>query len=140
MKKKLLSSFILIISLMSCIRAQDDTPLITVIKLQSAERILNFEAAKRYIDINRVYSKHPESTSPEKEWRTMLEFFYNIGQDNKFTNAFDYHAYRIQEEIKKNKAVVSFISENPKSGIKKIKYTLELQENRWVVVDIKYVK
>jgi hypothetical protein len=125
---------------MSCSNAQINSPLVTVIKLQSAETVADFKAAKNYIDINRVYSKYPESESPEKEWKSMVEFFYNLGQDNKFTNSFKYYTYEIKEEIDNNKATVSFLSKNPKSSIKKITYELELQEKKWLIVGIEYTK
>jgi hypothetical protein len=124
----------------NCSNAQEDTPLITVVKLQSAESMANFEVAKNYIDINRVYSKYTESNTSEEEWRSIVEFFYNIGKDKKFTNCFKYYDFQISEEIDKNKAIVSFISNNPNSSIKKIIYDLELQEKKWLVVGIDYIK
>lgn len=133
-------TFIIWITIMACSNAQQDTPLVTVVKLQSAESMADFEAAKNYIDVNRVYSKYPESKSPEEEWRSMVEFFYNIGQDKKFTNCFKHYNYQIREEIDNNKATVSFTSNEPKSSIKEIIYTLELQEKKWLIVGIDFNK
>lgn len=140
MTRNILTTFIILITIMSCSNAQEDTPFVTVVKLQSAESVADFEAAKNYIDINRVYSNYPESKSPEEEWRGMVEFFYNIGQDKKFTNCFKYHNYQIREKIDNNKAIVSFISNDPKSSIKEIVYILELQEKNWLIVGIDFIK
>ena len=50
--RKTINTFIILTLFMSCSNAQNDSPLVTVIKLQSAESTADFEAAKNYIDIN----------------------------------------------------------------------------------------
>ena len=51
----------------SCDNKSKETPFMTVIKLQSAERNIDFEEAKKYIDVDKVYgdlgrgSLQPES-------------------------------------------------------------------------------
>ena len=116
-----------------------DTPLVTVIKLQSAEALLNFEEAKKYIDLEKVFEENPESNDVEKEWKEMLTFFHNIGKDKKFTNQLKYFNYDIREEIKGNKAEVSFAAYNKEAHIKEIIYSLDKLKDRWRVIDIQHV-
>ncbi len=111
----------------------NNDPLISVLKLQSAESLLNFGKAKEFIDIDRVYK-----SGSEDKWKESVEFFYNLGQNKKFTNSFKYHNFDINQQIISNKAVVSFIAYNSKAKINEIVYQLELVDNKWKVVDIEY--
>ena len=74
-------------------READVGPLITVIKLQSAEENLLFEDAVTYIDVERVYSDYAQngSSSAIECWKEKLTFLYNLNKDEKFTNHFQYH-------------------------------------------------
>lgn len=131
---------ILVILSVNC-KGQDNrmknSPIVTVIKLQSAESLLNFEEAKKYIDLKKVFKDNPESTDVEKEWKEMITFFYNLGKDKKFTNQFKYYDYNIIELIDESKAEVKFIPIDQDS--KKIFYSLELKNNTWIVIDIKHI-
>ena len=118
-----------------------ESPLVTVIKLNSAESLLDFEEARKYLDVEKVYSKNKEANvSAEQAWKEYIRFGYNLGQDNKFTNAFKYHNYNIKESQSGNKGKVVFEALNSKSKIREIIYHLESIEGRWKVVDIEYVK
>lgn len=138
MKKVLI---FLIIIFVSCESKRENfitgTPLESVIKLQSAESLLNFEEAKKYIDLKKVFKDNPESADVEKEWKEMITFFYNLGKDKKFTNQFEYYDYKIVQSIDKNRAEVKFIPN--RKNKKKIFYSLELKNNTWIVIDIKHI-
>lgn len=131
--------FFVTVSCKSQNNVMKDTPIVTVIKLQSSEALLNFNEAKRYIDIEKVYGKNPESKNPQKEWQEMVTFFYNLGNNNKFTSQFKYFNYDITEIIESSKSKVKFKSINKDSQIKEIIYTLDKLNNNWIVVDIEYV-
>ncbi|MEO1033722.1 MAG: hypothetical protein AAFX55_20220 [Bacteroidota bacterium] len=115
-----------------------NTPLITVIKLKSAEAILDFEEAKKYIDLQKVFEENSESRNIEKEWKEMLTPFYNIGNDKKFTNQFKYFNYNINENVEGDKAKVSFEAHNKEAQVKKIIYFLDKLNDMWIVIDIHY--
>tara|TARA_B110000977_G_scaffold199479_1_gene286994 strand:- start:1546 stop:1971 length:426 start_codon:yes stop_codon:yes gene_type:complete len=133
---------LLVILSVSC-KGQDvsmkETPIITVIKLQSSEALLDFDEAKKYIDIEKVFGKNPESKNPQEEWKEMVTFFYNLGNDKKFTNQFKYFNFDITETIDSSKSKVKFKSINQESRIKEIIYSLDKLDDRWIVVDIEYV-
>ena len=58
-----------------------------------------------------------------------MTFFYNMGQDKKFSNVFGYYNYNIKEKIHDNKAEVIFVPKDSLySNIKKTIYTLELEK------------
>lgn len=129
----------LCVSASSCNNSSTETPLITVIKLISAESVADFKAAKEYIDIDKVYSQ-ASLNSPEEVWKKKVTFLYKLGQDKKFTNVFKYYEYVISEEVKNNNAVVTFSSKNTESNIARISYTLEYREKKWLIVKIDYLK
>jgi len=128
----------LFLSCSNNIKETNIKPLVTVINLQSAESIGDFVNARNYIDVDEVYSKYTKS--PEQEWRQMVVFFNTISKDNKFTNCFKYYKYDITEKITKNKASIIFESKNQQSQIKKITYSLEIRNQKWVVVGINFEK
>ncbi|MBP2832611.1 hypothetical protein J8281_10485 [Aquimarina sp. U1-2] len=131
---------IAIITSLACNKQKvKERPLTTVIKLQSAESILNFEEAKKYIDVKAVFEKYPGSKNPEKEWKEMVSFFYNLGNNKKFTSQFKYYNYNVTETISKQSANVIFTSINKEVKIKKIFYSLEMREENWIVIEIKYI-
>ncbi|MEC3875554.1 hypothetical protein [Chryseobacterium salviniae] len=116
-----------------------EKPLITVIKLISAEEQADFDIALNYIDINKVYQDIPKNKR-KSTWEEFVAFNRNIGKDKKFTNSFKYYDYDVKESINKNSSNVEFVSKIPSSKIKSIVYHLELENNRWIVTDIKYIK
>jgi hypothetical protein len=119
---------------------QIESPLAIVIKLISAESLANFDEAKKYIDVEKVYSNNIDTLSAEQAWKNQVLFFYNIGKDKKFTNNFKYYNYIIKEEQKEGNAEVVFESVHPEESISKIIYTLTFHDKTWVVVRIDYIK
>ena len=117
-----------------------NSPLAVVIKLQAAETLADFEEARKYIDIEKVFSNQPDSVNPEVAWKESVMFFYNLGQNKKFTNVFKYYKYDIHETISKDRATVSFKALSSGDIIKEILYRLELYKNEWKVIDIDYIK
>jgi len=84
-----------------------ESPFSVVIKLQSAEALLQFDKAKKYIDIESVYSKYIEDSTKTAEdiWKDYLNFNYSISSSSpKFTNVFKYYNYRSN-----GKKLVAFI-------------------------------
>ena len=120
---------------------QKESPLATVIKLQSAETFANLDEAKKYIDVEMVYLKdRPDSITAEKAWETYVMFGYNMAKDKKFTNIFKYHNYNIKEEVAGDNATVLFESKDSESNISRIVYGLENRNNQWIVISIEFVK
>jgi len=139
--KSILFSIVLL-ALISCDSkmSQIESPLAIVIKLISAETLADFDEAKKYIDLDKVYSNHIDTLSAEQAWRNQVLFFYNIGKDKKFTNNFKYYNYIIKEEQKEENAKVIFESIHPEESISKILYTLIRHNKTWEVVKIEYIK
>jgi hypothetical protein len=114
-----------------------NSPLATVIKLQSAEFLMDYTEAKNYIDINSVYGGEnlTDSLSPEQAWIDMVSFMSN-STDKKFTRQFKYYDYDVIETVNSNKAEVFF---KPKNNANKgITYKLELRKDVWIVYAIDY--
>lgn len=131
----------IVLSFMSCDENKSESLLETVIKLNSAESLGNFDEALKYIDVDRAYSKHTkEGTSADKAWREYVMFTYNLGQDNKFTSSFKYYQYNIRENQNGDSGNVIFESINKKAKIQKIIYQLERSDGNWKVIDIEYIK
>jgi hypothetical protein len=97
-----------------------ESPLAIVIKLKSAEALINFEEAKKYIDLKRVFEKITEPLDAEEEWKKINTFFHSLGTNKKFTGQFKYFNYKINEIINKSNATVTFTSINKDAQIKKI--------------------
>lgn len=116
-----------------------ETPFVTVVKLIDAEQALHLEDAMQYIDVEQVYSKLG-SKNPKGDWEKWVRFKNNLGKDKKFTNAFGYRNYDIEETIRGNNASVRFKSKDDSASIKMITYGLEKQQKKWVVVSIDYLK
>lgn len=115
-----------------------ESPLSSVIKLISAESTGSIDEARKYIDIERVYSKYTNDTlDVENIWKEQIEFKSSKDASSKFTNHFKYYNYKIVEEINSSQAVVSFIAINKKSNTREIIYSLEKRNNIWKVIDIK---
>lgn len=116
-----------------------ETPFVSVVKLIDAEQALDLEEAEQYIDVVQVYSKLG-AENPKEDWKKLIRFNYNLGKDKKFTNAFGYRDYDIEESINSNKAKVCFKARDNNAGIKMITYELERRQNKWVVVSIDYLR
>jgi hypothetical protein len=138
MKIILLYTFFIFIAFANKFKGQE-TALITVIKLISAEEQANFDIAQNFIDINRVYKDIPENKR-KSSWNEFVLFNKNLGKDKKFTNSFKYYDYEINENIKANHAEVIFTSIILSSKIKSIVYHLEFEKRHWIVTGIKYIK
>lgn len=134
----LISLIFLLVSCKEEHNDMEDTPIVTVVKLKSAESLMNFEEAKKYIDLQKVFEENPESQDIEKEWKEMLTFFYNIGNDKKFTNHFKYFDYSIKEDVEGDKAKVSFLPYNKEAQVKKTIYFLDKLNDRWIVTGISH--
>ena len=133
--------FLLFLSCSNHTGESNMSPLITVINLQSAESTGDFESAKKFIDVDKVYSKQEESNTAEESWKQMVSFFNKLGEDNKFTSCFKYYKYNISEKIdNNNKAKVVFEALSKESQIKKITYNLTKKNNDWIVIRIDYDK
>jgi len=117
-----------------------ESPLAVVIKLISAESFANFDKAKEYIDLESVYSNHPDTLSAEQAWKNQVTFFYNLAKDNKFTNNFKYYNYNIIERQEGQTAVVIFESMDRGDRIREISYTLIRSNKAWIIVKIDYIK
>ncbi|RXM49626.1 MULTISPECIES: hypothetical protein [unclassified Chryseobacterium] len=116
-----------------------ETPLITVVKLISAEEQVDFDVARNYININKVYKDIPENKR-KSTWEEFVTFKKNLGKDKKFTNSFKYYDYNIRESINENSSKVEFMSTIPSSKIQSIIYHLELEKKHWIVTSIEYIK
>src|SRR5687767_9155936 len=86
-----------------------NSPLVTVIKLQAAEFLMDYAEAKNYIDINSVYGGGNliDSLSPEQAWMEMMSFMLN-STDKKVTRQFKYYDYDVIETVNASKAEVFF--------------------------------
>lgn len=113
-------------------------PFVTIVKLQSAQNIRDYDAAKKFIDLEKVYGQEAKdhNMSAEKVWKTKIDFNNSLAQDNKFTNSFPFHKYDISKEIEGNTATISF---NSQSNVD-VTYTLEKDRDAWKVTGIDYHK
>lgn len=138
---------ILILILSSCqMKKQESvnsTPITIVIKYISAENFVDTLEAKKYIDINKVYSKYVDKENPTANivWKNQILFNKGLNNDKKFTNHFKFYNYDFEEVIKDKNAIVIFVSKKKSSKIKRIEYSLELTDkNQWSIINIEYKK
>jgi hypothetical protein len=119
-----------------------NSPLATVIKLNAAESLMNFDEARKYQDVDKIYGKDTggDKLSAEDVWKEKLEFFYNLGKDKKFTNQWKYFDYDIVEKITNNTAEVILKSKDQEANLQEIRYKLEMRQGSWIVVDIDFKK
>ena len=116
----------------------NDSPLVTVIKLQSAESNMDFIEAEKYIDIERVYGELATRDKGAKDlWKEYLSFGRSLSKSKKFTNYFNYYHYEITVEVNGEDSFVIFKNE---SGSQVITYYLRKVNNNWKVVKIHIVK
>ena len=116
-----------------------NTPLETVIKLQSAEECKNYAEASKYIDVVSVYSEYSKKVglTPVQYWKEVVNISFNIGLVKIFSNSFKYYEYDILESIDDATATVEF-SPIDRRG-RKTRYSLHLVKNKWIVVKIQYL-
>ncbi len=123
----------------SCIKEDkiSNSPLVSVIKYQSATTFVNIDEANKYADLIRIYSKlNLNKKEIQKLWKKTYRSFKELtDRDKKFTNIYKYYDYNIIEIINNTKAKVIF--EN-KFNHEKIFYQLELINKLWKIVNIEY--
>lgn len=136
---------------MQDVRVNKETPFMALVKLKSLESKLDFQRAKKYIDVACVYSKYEEDISGKKseidpksaesEWKENLTKIYNLGHTKKFQNFHitNFYDYEIEEIINDTlgKAVVIMQDNNENIERKKITYNFERRNGQWVVVEHK---
>jgi hypothetical protein len=117
-----------------------DGPLVTVIKLHSAESANNRLEAEKYIDVKSAYdpTKYTEENSKnaptaEDIYSQYLRFINILKKDKKFTSEFMYYKYNISEKFDGNVAEVAF---EAKRTSEIIIYKLNCIDGHWIVVDI----
>jgi len=117
-----------------------NSPLSSVIKLETAEELGEFEVAKKFINIDRVYSSFAKEklTTPENYWREYINGINALAEDPKFTNKIKYYDYDIIEIVKGKSACVILKGKQKNIHIKEIIYSLEKIKNNWVVQKIEY--
>lgn len=140
-------TFLLIyLAFSSCSQRKDmnmESPLATVIKLETAESYKDFETARKFIDVEKVYAKTAkgENKTAEIIWKEFIEFNYALGNSSaKFTSSFPFHKYKIAEIITGNTSEVKLSGIESGQKIKEIIYRLELQNSSWIIVAIDYIK
>ena len=128
--------------LMSCGKnaSSVNSPLVSIIKLQSSEVLEEFDEAKKYQDINKLYGKYAEelSVSPEKYWMDYVTSKNKLGRDKKFTNQVKYFDYNIEEFINGDESRVIFNSRDKSDRMQAIIYDLKLVNSNWVLQKIEY--
>lgn len=116
---------------------KNDSPFSIVVKLISAESIMDFEASKKYIDVKEVYKKFEvkDSITAEEVWINKIKFEFSLGKSKLFTNNFLYHKYHINESINGNNSTVEFRNKNSK-----ITYKLKRKSKMkpWIIIGIYY--
>jgi hypothetical protein len=125
------------------VNMENESPLAAVIKLDAAESFKDFDAARKFIDVEKVYEKtaKEENKSSEIIWKEFVEFNYAIGNSSvKFTSSFPFHKYKIIETINGNTSEVKLVGTESGQRIREIIYKLELQNKSWVVIAIDYKK
>lgn len=132
---------------LSCNRKNEsnimESPLATVVKLETAESYKDYELAKKYIDVEKVYFDiaQKESKEPENIWKEMVEFNYSVGNSsNKFINSFPFHKYKIEEVINESVSKVTLTNTENTQNIKQIIYSLAIQNNKWKIISIEFKK
>lgn len=119
-----------------------DSPLIVVIKLNSAESLNNREEARKHIDVQSVYDPKKysneagkKSPSAEEIYEEYLNFIGSLKRDKKFSSEFPYHYYNIKEIVKDDIAEVIFSPKNNEA--KYVQFGLTLVNGQWVVTSIR---
>lgn len=142
-KRSLLLPILFIVFFSNCNNARKNninSPLATVIKLNAAEALMDFDEAKKYQDVNAVYGKYVkgDTAKPEDLWKQFVASFNSISNDRKFTNQTKYYNYDITETINNNNAEVVLKAKNEGANLQEIIYKLELRQSGWIIKDIEY--
>jgi hypothetical protein len=117
-----------------------NSPLVSVIKLHSSEALGDFDEAKKYQDINKLYSQYVKelSVTPERYWIDFVTANNKLGRDKKFTSQVKYFNYNIEEVINGNESKVFFNNKNKSDRVQAIIYDLKLLDSTWVLQKIEY--
>jgi hypothetical protein len=144
MKKNI---FFVLLTMIACnknhskMAGQRESPLAIVVKLISAESMGYPEVAKRYIDVNQVYSKHvPDSINYDTLFTEHVKIMSSTTNSNKMSNHFKYFNYEIVETYEGGQAKVKFAARDNSASLERIIYSLEDRQGEWIVVDIDYVR
>ncbi|WP_316793739.1 hypothetical protein [Pedobacter frigoris] len=133
---------ILLTLLVSCNNkvSKINSPLVSIIQLQSSENAGEFNEAKKYQDINKLYGKYAEelSVTPEKYWKDIVTASNKLAGDKKFSNQFSYFDYNIEEIVDGNRAKVVFNNKSKLDRVQSIIYDLKLVDSTWVLQEIGY--
>jgi len=119
---------------------ETNSPLVSIIKLNSAEELGDFEEAVKYQNISKLYGGYAreKSITPEAYWKAEILANNDIAKDKRFTNRIKYFNYDISENILDSNAEVIFKNKNHEARIREIIYKLELLNAVWVVQEIEY--
>lgn len=117
-----------------------NSPLVSIIKLQSSEALGDFNEAKKYQDIDKLYGEYAKevSTTPIRYWMDYVASNNKLGRDNKFTNQIKYFNYDIEEAINGDSSEVIFNNKNRSDRIQAIIYSLKLIDSTWILQKIEY--
>ncbi len=118
-----------------------NSPLATVIQLQSAERAGDIETALNYLDVDRAYRNYVDDQYPLPidVWTSQVRFFHSLSQSKKFTNEFRYEKYDIVESLDGNTCIVEFHVKDSTAQPHISRYVLELDAS-WKVVAVEWIK
>ena len=134
------------ISCVSCanraVEPVGDSPLIVVIKLNSAEAFNDRQEATKYINVQSVYDPRKYSAQSSKDtpsageiYDQHLKFKSSLGKDKKFSSEFPYFKFHITETVKGSAAEVIFVPHDDEEQL--LRYQLTRVNGRWIVPDIK---
>lgn len=142
-KRSLYSIGIIVLIFCSCNENKIDkgnrNPITSVIKLESAQLFNDYEIAREFIDLTSVYGEiaRIENTKVDSIWFRAINFNNSLGNSSsKFRPLLPFHKYNIIENINGNTSTVELTPTNKSS--KKIIYSLNLKNNQWIVIKIKY--
>jgi hypothetical protein len=117
-----------------------NSPLVSIIKLQSSEALEDFEEARKYQDITNLYGEYAKemSVSPEKYWMDHVKSNNMLARDKKFTSQIKYYNYNIEEVINGKLAEVIFSNKIKSDRVRSIIYELKLTDSKWILHKISY--
>lgn len=115
----------------------EGTPFMAVVKLNSAEAILDFEIGKQFIDLERVYPEaYDNGETPEVLWKRICIRRYNYGKPgskNANVHIPSYHKDHINE-ILCSKNLSKVVLQSMSDDSFRIVYTLEKRDGAWIVI------
>lgn len=119
-----------------------ESPCLTVLKLMSAESFDDKEAARRYIDVEAVYSEIAlrGGISADSLWRSTVDARIMLERSSrKFTSHTPVYRYTVCEEVRGDSAFVVLHDEIVTDSSCN-EYHLVRRGGGWVVVSIEYNK